>query len=786
MTTTIVQNSFLPTSIPGCQLWLDAADTSTITGTSPVTAWQDKSGTGRTVSFTGTNTYTSSPASVNTNIASSYLSANVDVRKTTVPNVSLFLVYKWNSSASSGSNQFLWGGDVGGGWNRIQILTFPAGTSFQYQLAYTGSSPYATTVTGINNGNLVLYNANYAYGVGNGTFVNVNGSLSTSLVTEGAASSQTSYTGINFGNGNGDIAFASSVSFSEIIIYYGILTTLQRQQVEGYLAWKWGLQANLPLTQPYKNSPAVFVTQPITLTGLNITNRINSASFLPTTIPGCQLWLDAADPNGNGVIPANGSSVSTWRDKSGTANNMSLTSGTVTYNSSTKAVNFPNGGNGIMTSANSTTFTLNQSVVFVVCEVTGSGYVFACPNITPYGGSLGDYAIRFGGTTTLISLNSNDLGFGTAYYVNGTLGVPSGGVITIPATPNIIYGLFNTTGTSTFTLSSSFGGRYFIGNIQEVLVYTGPITTAQRQQVEGYLAWKWGLQGSLPPTHPYKNTSAVFVTQPTILAALGINPYNSMMISSYFNPKSISGLQFWIDGADRTSMTFASANTISAWNDKSGNGYNLSQSTSAYQPIYSSNYINLGTASNYYMNMPQGAVNNASSWSLFFVINPVNSTNWIMAKQWDGINSLNILSITYNGFRSSGTTGVVYFKAQNAATLFSGPAALTTNSVQLISMIYDGTNMYYYLNGNLGSTTAGSFGILNENRATACTLGAWIVAAGLENSGTTNFKLGELQFFNNAITTTQRQKNEGYLAWKWGLQGSLPSTNPYKGYPPPP
>jgi hypothetical protein len=22
--------------------------------------------------------------------------------------------------------------------------------------------------------------------------------------------------------------------------------------------------------------------------------------------------------------------------------------------------------------------------------------------------------------------------------------------------------------------------------------------------VEGYLAWKWGLQGNLPPNHPYK------------------------------------------------------------------------------------------------------------------------------------------------------------------------------------------------------------------------------------------------------------------------------------------
>ena len=27
-----------------------------------------------------------------------------------------------------------------------------------------------------------------------------------------------------------------------------------RQQLEGYLAWKWGLEANLPVDHPYKNA----------------------------------------------------------------------------------------------------------------------------------------------------------------------------------------------------------------------------------------------------------------------------------------------------------------------------------------------------------------------------------------------------------------------------------------------------------------------------------------------------------------------------------------------------
>jgi hypothetical protein len=48
---------------------------------------------------------------------------------------------------------------------------------------------------------------------------------------------------------------ASDCDIAEVILYNSVLTTLQVQQIEGYLAWKWGLQANLPAGHPYKNAP---------------------------------------------------------------------------------------------------------------------------------------------------------------------------------------------------------------------------------------------------------------------------------------------------------------------------------------------------------------------------------------------------------------------------------------------------------------------------------------------------------------------------------------------------
>lgn len=42
--------------------------------------------------------------------------------------------------------------------------------------------------------------------------------------------------------------------------------------------------------------------------------------------------------------------------------------------------------------------------------------------------------------------------------------------------------------------------------IAEVIFYNDTLIIEDRQVVEGYLAWKWGLQDNLPPTHPYKGT----------------------------------------------------------------------------------------------------------------------------------------------------------------------------------------------------------------------------------------------------------------------------------------
>jgi hypothetical protein len=45
------------------------------------------------------------------------------------------------------------------------------------------------------------------------------------------------------------------------------------------------------------------------------------------------------------------------------------------------------------------------------------------------------------------------------------------------------------------------------GAIAETILYTEALSDTDVDKVNGYLAWKWGLQGNLPAAHPYKNSA---------------------------------------------------------------------------------------------------------------------------------------------------------------------------------------------------------------------------------------------------------------------------------------
>ena len=752
---------FSPQSIPGLQLWLDGADRSSMvfSGTSTtITRWNDKSGNGLHGTATGTPTYTANalnglgaPA-LNSN--ANYFSTPTFIISPTAGTPSIFMIMNQTAYSGSGNSDFFLASD----WQRIDFIG--QGGAFNAAVTMNGGAQTPINVTTTSNNptllSLVVNTASGGVGYANGTFTATSGSSGGRLL------STDTYL---IGGGPGFIGF-----IYELIVFNNTVSTPQRQQVEGYLAAKWGLKANLPATHPYSAGSIIPFNRP----------------FYPTDIGGCQLWLDAADTS----TVTGTSSVSAWADKSGTGNNMSLTAAGVSYASN--KVTFASGG--IMTSALSTTITNGQSVVFIVCEPTsvptnGISMIFACSDIQP-GDYPGDYSIRLDGITTLLySINIGDIGFNNSgYYINGNLGQVINGRITIPSGPNVIYGLFNRSGTTRFSLSSPFGtNRYFIGNIQEVVVFTGPITTPQRQQVEQYLTWKWGLPvANLPTGHPGK-----------LLPAFG----------TPFTPKSVTGLQLWLDAMDQSTMTFSSGTSnVATWNDKSGSGFNMTgfvgvggstipsySATTALSPpgvvLCSRGTTNhnffASSVWNSSLTVPTAthcliAVHNPASTT----VSPGNSSLF----RFQGTGSTAVTSIVFPQYLNNipGNGRGVYTNNQGTGTINYYNSSLFENSsagvLNLITANIAATSQFIYKNGTQQSSYTSTINnVTSDNFVIGCQ--NWTNINGQQYdfySGT----IHEMFVFNTTLTTPQRQQVEGYLAWKWGLQSSLPSTHAYAKFAP--
>ena len=244
-----------------------------------------------------------------------------------------------------------------------------------------------------------------------------------------------------------------------------------------------------------------------------------------------------------------------------------------------------------------------------------------------------------------------------------------------------------------------------------------------------------------------------------------------------WTPAQIS-TSLWLDASDASTITL-NGTTISQWNDKSGNSRNVSQANSALQPLYTLGGLNglniadFDGADDVLNGLPMSNFVTNNSYSAFVVglartiaTNDVNgylneafygdaggyvamylrSSNLIGAYNWDGANKVATNAYTPN-------TVVIGY-----SELSSGSIRIRTNGGSETATVSSNT-----------ASLAGAIQIgRNFNSNTFCLDG----------------KIAEVIFTNAALSTTNRQLIEGYLAWKWGLQASLPAGHPYKNAAP--
>jgi hypothetical protein len=766
----------IPKFIPGCQLWLDGADTSSMTMSgSIVTQWNDKSGKGlnvtNTVSAAGptfsSTAFNSSKPGLFFNGSSTYLStaplsAGVTELSANGTDSTLFVVFH----ASTGQTHTV-------------IYSLPT-TRDTYVLRYPWDGA-GTRLLIHDMADRVLYTGSTnvygpkfvsAWRTGSSHYVAESGTITGSNIGT-ASNSLAALPAQRFNIGFGEDARYFTGAISEFIIYNTAITNAQIYQIEGYLAWKWGIQSQLPNTHSYYlAAPTAHSYSATTPIGTNLRPALSAAlaptpvralskapynaTFTPTSIAGCAMWYDGADPAGTGVAPAPGTTVTTWIDKSGNANHG--TSGTATFQTDSLGgyINFTGSQSYTITNPN---IVVNQYFTIFVVE--------QLQNFSPSGGGGGHYAfmggstgltnqnlhLRYGGSSTggdatassgRFGFCNNDLTFSSNVSAFTTNVAQPNRVWTFSftASSRIVY-LFsvnagsdaNNTQLSAWTgaaIGTAFGGQYYNGKMREVMIYSGTLTTTQRQQIEGYLAAKWGIQSSLPT----------------------------------FSPTSISGCRLWLDGADATTLSL-SGTIVTQWRDKSGNANNTT--TIGGSPTYTSNFINLNGSTTYLV----GPYVNTTQFLTMFV---VVTANFSQGDYNSYYRLLSIGSTGANDYENDAYASILHAGGTNQLGGYRNRqtnfATVTTNTLFIIAVVYDGTNSTNYINGTSASvvSSTGTFGTSSYSigRDVGNSFGAYTYWPGT---------VGEVIIYNASLTATQRQQVEGYLAWKWGLQSQLLNTH---------
>lgn len=223
---------------------------------------------------------------------------------------------------------------------------------------------------------------------------------------------------------------------------------------------------------------------------------------------------------------------------------------------------------------------------------------------------------------------------------------------------------------------------------------------------------------------------------------LGVLASARVAAGGAWSPASLSGLVAWYDASDAATIT-QSAGAVSAWADKSGNGYNLAQDSAPARPTTGAatqNSLNvLVFDGNDDLRASTAAIANGSS-TFYLVARFTTDNRWLAtnggAWQWFGFGSW------YAGA--------------------SGPSispAASTDTWYALGVQFAGASSWMRRNGS--QVAAGNPGANTtiQNLSVGSRFAGWYVTG----------QLGEVIVVGGSLTTGERSSLESYLMTKWGI-----------------
>ena len=523
-----------------------------------------------------------------------------------------------------------------------------------------------------------------------------------------------------------------------------------------------------------------------------------------------------------------------WKDKSGNGHDASQSAG------GSRPSPVANGQNGLQTLSfdgsadhlRSTTFSISQPFsVYAVAKSTGTsgnGYLFD--------------GVTDNNQRSLLAFHyDSKIQIWAASWANTNLATPNG-FVNISATfdssnsrvvlnGNVVSGLNPSTRnlTNGITIGGNYlsSGDYFKGEMAEIIIFNKNHSDTEREDVEGYLAQKWGLTANLPAIHPHKSpsyfksdsangsgqsldlsngvsaivqtggTEDVFDGGSAFSTSLWVKGWpsaanESLMSKDNFSSSAFGNLQSWLDASNASFMATDSAGTppangdaIVKWDDLSGQGHHAS--TYDNSPVWDSAGFNSkptvkftddtmtldgsGESFAYWTNMTVAIV-----WKF------PGSVSWTTLMGRADRNNNNTYGTWLINARRADLTPPRYRFRLNGPTTATTPEINTSYSAQiksnnLLVFSYDGSNYKGWLNGTLAFNAPFTDGMRNTSFPLS-------LGGESDGGGGANFDLSEFIIFKSAVNDTNRVLMEGYLAHKWTLSGALPSGHTYKSSAP--
>lgn len=253
--------------------------------------------------------------------------------------------------------------------------------------------------------------------------------------------------------------------------------------------------------------------------------------------------------------------------------------------------------------------------------------------------------------------------------------------------------------------------------------------------------------------------------------------------SVLWTPTQLTGYYQWLD-AD-VGVT-SSGGRVSAWVDQSSNAVSYSQGTGSLKPSVGSTTLNGKDVVesfdiNSYLAAGSTDMQRNTSFRCFVgVIYPASFAD----RHYYWYSNINTGANSRGGFgvETSGNVRTQFRRLDDDSNSSLTGVAITSAAWSIVSAYQDSSADTRGTSVNGAPITTASDPLTTGNTSDTAASSSYVFTNPSLTTGT-NAKIAEMVYFQDSTVST-RQKVEGYLAWKFGLEGSLDSGHPYKSAAP--